>query len=82
MLMIIENYHFITVVRKSQITNRIFIEKPVHKSLTLPYNECLKMEEINSFNSRILEQIFKMGYSHRRVDCFDLCIEKYRFDSN
>jgi len=60
--------------------NEVIIKKTVSKRLGYPYNNCIKINDINSEkleNDQIYNYILKYtNYSYKQTDCFDYCIGK------
>jgi len=75
------DYEYQGTPRPNEITN-IVVQKSVQKSLGNPFSDCVSINDIASYDSDLVREILKLGYSYTQKHCFEKCRENYCLNCN
>ncbi len=75
------SYEIRSTPRKKEATN-IVVEKTIQKSLGNPFSDCVSINDIASYDSDLVREILKLGYSYTQKHCFEKCRENYCLNCN
>ncbi len=69
-------YEFRSTPKKSEMTN-IVVQKTVQNSLGQPFSDCVSINDIAFYDSDLVREILKLGYSYTQKHCFQLCFNQF-----